>query len=238
MRTIATMFCVLVLVFLLTGLASAAPITVANSSFQDDSAHAYPVPWYWQGAGEKFPSTAGGRPLPPDGSSLIARMSNGSYGAHDPGDGGQTRAAGVSNVEQTLTTLAAPNTTYTLTVDTRNDNGDNPLFPIKLIPLLHHADGTALGGMSGDGLLSLPNEAVNQSTDPWQTFTYTWTTDGTEPGTQFLRIGFATDNSQAGGTVDFDNILLNATPIPEPSTVALLATGLVGLLACDRRKRR
>ena len=213
MRTHRAVLCVSALAFLPAGLAFAADIIpIDNPSFEDDSEHAFPVPWYWQGAGEKATFVASNVPQPPDASSLIARMSNGSYNFYDPGDGGQSRAAGLSNIEQTLTTFAAPSTTYTLTVDAINTNGTNPLYPIKLVPLLHHADGTALGGMTGDNLLSFANEPspVLLSTT-WSTLNFTWTTNGTESGAQALRIGFTVDNSQPGGTVGFDNIRLTAT---------------------------
>ncbi len=237
MRARTVILCASVLAFLWTSFASAVAIPVSNPSFEEDLGHAYPIPWYWQGAGER----AAANPAPaPDGTANTGRMSTGAYAPHDPGDGGQTRVGGVSDVEQTLATLAAPNTTYTLTIDAVNSNavlGDST-HPIRILPLLHHADGTALGGMSGNDLLSAPVETspvLNVNT--WSTLSFTWTTDGTEAGTQFLRVGFAVDQSFIG-TVAFDNVRLDATPVPEPSMLALLATGSVVLLPRAWRKRR
>jgi hypothetical protein len=42
--------------------------------------------------------------------------------------------------------------------------------------------------------------------------------------------------SNAGGTLRIDNITIDATAIPEPSTVLLVGAGLVGLLALRRRR--
>jgi len=60
-----------------------------------------------------------------------------------------------------------------------------------------------------------------------------------------LRTSFGIDgryfSSTLSGTVDFDFIRMDPTGayiVPEPSTFALSALGLLGLLACGRRRRR
>ncbi len=186
-------------------------VSIGNPGFET-GAHTYPTPWEWGGPAQVYQSTTFGTAPPPDGSSWVAGMSNSTGGPHP----------GLSDVEQTLSALAAPNTRYMLTVDVVNSNGTNPAYPIKLVPLLRHADGTALGGAPGGGA-STPSASVTLLSASWRTETFTWTTDGTEAGTQLLRLGFKTDNSQAGGTLFFDNAHLVAAPIiATPPTISQL----------------
>ena len=51
-----------------------------------------------------------------------------------------------------------------------------------------------------------------------------------------VQIRFYPYLSNAGGTLRIDNITIDATVIPEPSTVLLAGAGLVGLLALRRRR--
>jgi hypothetical protein len=57
-------------------------------------------------------------------------------------------------------------------------------------------------------------------------------------GTQQGIALFDVANTTANNGVSFNNVSLVASPIPEPGTVALLATGLFGLMAYAWRKRK
>jgi hypothetical protein len=210
---------------LLNAVASGATINVGNPSFEDDSGTVYPAPWDWGGPAQTSPSTLYGTAPTPDGSALVCSMSNSTGGPHP----------GLSDVGQTLSVLALPNTTYTLTVDAINANGANPLYPIKLVPLLRHADGSPLGGTAANGT-GTPSASPTLLSTTWaQNLTFTWTTNATELGTQALRLSFTTDNTQPGGTLFFDNVrLADNSPVPEPSSLALVA----GLLSCGFLRRR
>lgn len=65
--------------------------------------------------------------------------------------------------------------------------------------------------------------------------------DGVTLGTGAFNYRIATPRyvgfEGSGGTVGFDAFSINQVPVPEPTTV-VLATGLIGLLACGGRKRK
>lgn len=69
---------------------------------------------------------------------------------------------------------------------------------------------------------------------------YSWTWDA--DGAVYIGLFGYTNDDPASGFGDvtmFDNVsVFNSTVVPEPSTIALLATGLIGLLAYAWRKRK
>lgn len=78
------------------------------------------------------------------------------------------------------------------------------------------------------------NTALNLNTAGPQLLNVTWA--------GVRRVTFASGNNQPGSQFVFDNFRFNNTPdpriVPEPSTYALLATGLAAMALAARRRRR
>jgi hapalindole biogenesis HpiC1 cyclase-like protein/PEP-CTERM motif-containing protein len=138
--------------------------------------------------------------------------------AYPPPDGGFIAYSNGGTISQTLATLVMPNTTYMLSVDIghRPDGFANG-FAIEL-----DAGGVPLKSISGSNSLIPSGTFMNE--------TLTFTTGATASGD--LGIVLTSDGPQ----IDFDNVRLTATTVPEPSSLSLLAGGL-GLLIFVFRRR-
>jgi hypothetical protein len=146
-----------------------------------------------------------------------------------PPDGGkQALAFGAgNNLCQVLTATLAANTKYTLTMDAGAGlpwafgNADFTLGYGNYSVVTDLAPATSSEVAPAQGYWS-----------PWQkTFVTGANPDGLG---QTLRIDVG-----GGGTFAFvDNIRLDAAPVPEPATLTIVCTGLIGLLCYAWRKRR
>ena len=210
--------------------AHATPVTVNNFSFEQDvtggSTVTPPTGWtaFYDGQPGNFigsQAAAGGQypgspPLtsPGDGNQFMYINNGGGVGVTD-------------GVYQNVGTLLA-DTTYTLTVaiGSRSDwGGGNGQGTISLLNGIDQT-GTVLASTTSD---------VAPQTGTFTDFTATFTTGASVSGD--LIIDLAVPGTAAFAQGDFDNVLLDATPVPEPATCGLLGGGLLLSLIARRRKQ-
>ena len=124
-----------------------------------------------------------------------------------------------------------PNTTYTLTVAVGNRNANfSPVGSLSTIALYVGGSATT-GGTLVDAATIAPPATASTFAD----LTLVTNTGSTVPAGA---LWIVLQNTGPVGRAHFDNVRLDATPIPEPSTMMLLATGCCGLLASRRKRLR
>jgi hypothetical protein len=145
---------------------------------------------------------------------------NGSFFSLPLPDGSIVAYSNGGTISQTTSTSLTANTTYTLSVDVgrRFDAGVNN-FTLAL-----YAGNTILQS------LTLSNSLIPLGGFVDESFSYT---SGTVLPSGNLRIALTTAGPQQ---VNYDNVRLTASPVPEPTSLALLAAGL-GLVIFVLRRR-
>jgi hypothetical protein len=145
---------------------------------------------------------------------------------------------------QTLADTLQPSTQYTLQVRIGNitsgwNSNETQFFDLLGFP------GYRVDLLAGSNVLASDNNTLDGliPEGAWATSTVTYTSPGTVTPGQNLGIRLVNLNNGAGIPVnndievDFDNVTLNATPIPEPGVFSLLL-GLGGLVYVVWRKRQ
>lgn len=132
----------------------------------------------------------------------------------------------VEGVQQTLATV--PGTTYTVTFWVGNVVNPGGIFGTT---------STVNMTVNGSPVFTAMNSGGSgTATQFWQQFTASFTATGTSTTLGFLNGDPANDNTNG-----LDNISVAAgggSTVPEPSTLAMLATGLIGLVPLGRRRLR
>ncbi len=154
-----------------------------------------------------------------------------------PGTTANVSRYGSDYLEQTVTGAFQPNTTYTLSFDmyARSDQVFTGYAPARL--LWYDGAGNGLVALTGNTFVW--GGAVTWT--PWTantqhgTVTMTYTSGATVASNDFL-IKVMKQSPTADPNALYTNFSLTA--IPEPGTLALLGTGLIGLLCYAWRKRK
>lgn len=208
----------------------AAPLFVVNYSFEDDVAPVGGVnqfvPTGWSSFGQIGGSDIGSQ-----------NPTNGQFSPNNPfpfpAQGNQFAYVNVfpenpnpsSGIFQDLGALQ-PNTIYTLTVaiGSRADRINSPGI-ISLYSGFDPVGGTLLA--TGGGIPAIQNT--------WEDYTISFTTGSIVSDNLIISLSVL-----PAGTIQaaFDNVRLDATAVPEPSTVAMLALGGLAAVGLVRRRTR
>jgi hypothetical protein len=197
----------------------ATPITIENPGFENPGGlYFVPTGWTCSSGCTGYPNDLAGQLLP----------RYGSYAAHTEALGGFTQVAAGYTIQ--------PNTRYTLEVlvggrvdsshfgfgGSRIELYDTTAAAILAFDEWHRA---TPGRPNGGYVTSTASFASNDM--------------GGSIGHQ-LQVRLWGLQETGGGSPQtwFDNVSLDASPVPEPSTIALLGIGAINLLACAWRHRR
>lgn len=219
----------------IAGAAASTPITIANHSFEQDdvsglnnqaNGNIVPTGWseYDDGRNDATAGNARGLVYHGPGPSAYADTLG-------QNDGSQSFFTAQRDILQVLGETLEANTTYTLTVAI-GDRAPIPIYTTASTPGTPEVN-LGYGSTGGENIL-LTLEASNQPAQVdggWVEWSGTFTTGAAPAGVgQALRIEL-TNGTNVGW---FDNVRLDASPVPEPGSLALLGLGGLALL---RRRR-
>ena len=209
MRRLTGVIAVLGLVLGATGQAGAVAVPIVNSGFE--------LPLQTDGMFTLTPNTAVGW-LHDAGAGVWNPSAAQAYSGNAP-EGQNVAYSNGASLSQTLLTLFAANTTYTLTAQVGH-RGD-AAFPGYRVQLLEDAV-----------VLAECVTCVTPSANSFSLSTVTFTSGPSVP-TALLGIRLVSSDTQT----DFDDIKLDASPapVPEPGTLFLIGAGLAGLGVIGRR---
>ena len=139
---------------------------------------------------------------------------------------------------QVTSVAVQPNTTYTLTLDVgalMTNSGFWAVTP-AMMKIDLGAGNTFLGNLLPSYGSSTPSLSPTKTAGDWKTWSYTFVTAASVPS-ENVRVDIDLPGSiNLNYVIAIDNVHLTATP--EPGTLLLLATGLIGLVCYAWRKRK
>jgi hapalindole H/12-epi-hapalindole U/12-epi-fischerindole U synthase len=141
------------------------------------------------------------------------------YDNHRGYEGNQVGWLSAASISQTLSDTLQASTKYTLSLNVgRWENSPTTNYTVVL-----WAGGTPLGSIS-KALSTIPDNKFVEET-------ITYTSPATVTAGQQLKIQISNGIDE----LDFDNIRLDATPVPVPPSLWLLGSGLVGLVVLRKK---
>ncbi|MDL5055061.1 hypothetical protein QQ056_16100 [Oscillatoria laete-virens NRMC-F 0139] len=148
------------------------------------------------------------------------------------------KAAGEYGFFQTLGDTLQANTHYSLTVDVGNIGSgtaiDSTFYDLSNFP------GYRVDLLAGGVVIASDNDSLVIPEYEWATSVISFTTGdfhaqlGQSLGIRLVSLN-ATNDPGVDNEVDFDNVILTATPIPEPHTWGLLLIGVIFVICKLRR---
>lgn len=139
----------------------------------------------------------------------------------------QEPGSGVAGFTQTLSSTLEANTKYTLQVEVGNPGDFFAGFPGYRIQLL-----------AGGAVIAQDDNTLSPSEGTFESSTISFTTSDNENNLgQQLEIRLLNILDDSGLEIDFDNVRLNATSVPEPiSTLSILTFSTFGVASTLNRK--
>jgi hypothetical protein len=147
-----------------------------------------------------------------------------------------TVGSGIVGLSQTLSSTLAAKTLYTLKVDVGNTTGINPSLP--LVPQIYQGfPGYEVQLLAGGNILATES-ALTPAEGTFATSVLSFLAAADNPYLSTpLQIRLINKNGAAGADVDFDNVRLEATAVPEPASIlGLVAFGALGATLKGKKK--
>jgi PEP-CTERM motif len=147
-----------------------------------------------------------------------------------------TVGSGVVGISQTLSSGLTAKTLYTLKVNVGNTTGINSSFP-SVTEIYTGFPGYEVQLLAGGNILATESALTPaEGTFATSVLSFVTTADNPYLGTP-LQIRLINKNAAGGANVDFDNVKLEATAVPEPASVlGLLAFGALGATVTRKKK--